>query len=154
MIRLFNKIRFRAWAALSSLVDLLHPGYLTAEATVGRVQAFHDLLHDTQMHRRADAAQHQQPAPSEPSQVGPINQSAQAAADMEEGDLEQTAEKIRNAFMQEGRLEELAQITLDLSAFQSAEDVPSHILQQATAVFIKRYSRAMNRLLGIADDTA
>ena len=147
MFTLLRKIRFKLWLGLSAVVDLVHPGYLTAEATVGRVQAFHDLLHETKMNRPEASTV----SPTAP--LGPVDQQARAEAAKEET-ADKAAKEIRNAFMTDGRLEELAEIVLDLRAFQSAKRVPSHILQQATAVFTKRYSRAMNRLLATGADTA
>jgi len=126
------------------LVDIIHPGYLTAEATVGRVQAFHDLLHDTKM---------DQPQASVIKSAGPVDQAARAQAEAQKGH-DDAAKKIRNAFMKQGRLSELAEIVLDLGPFQNAEKVPTHVLQQATAVFIKRYTRAMRKLLATGSDTA
>jgi hypothetical protein len=144
---MIQKIRFKIWSALSQLVDLVHPGYLTAEATVGRVQAFHDLLHDTKMN--TPEASLPSPDPSEILQ----DQSAKAQA-AEQRTHEDAAKEIRNAFMREGRLSELADIVLDLGPFQSADHVPARVLQQATAVFIKRYTRQLRLLIGIKSDTA
>jgi len=68
------------------LVDIIHPGYLTAEATVGRVQAFHDLLHDTKM---------DQPQASVIKSAGPVDQAARAQAEAQKGH-DDAAKKIRN----------------------------------------------------------
>jgi len=87
-----------------------------------------------------------QPEASMPTPAGPVDQAARAQAEAEKTHAD-AAEEIRNAFMREGRLSELAEIVLDLGPFQNAEKVPTHVLQQATAVFIKRYTRAMRKLL-------
>ena len=145
-----RKMMFWVWQVLSSAVDLLHPGYLTADPTPRRVQKFYDLMHEVHGGDEADVM-------AAPVPQGPVDTSqVAAAAKRKSEEKERVAEKvqeIRNAFMREDRLSELADVVLDLPFYADPGDVPMGIVTEATGVFIVGYSVQIIRLTGTRHDT-
>jgi len=143
-----SQLRFWLWERLGALVDLIHPGYLTADPTPRRVQRFYDLMHEVHGEEEEEVLME---APS-----GPIDSSQMAEAEKEKDEGERVAEKaleIRNAFMKEDRLEELADTVLDLPWWQDPADVPMNMVTHGTVVFIVGYSRRIIELTGTRDAT-
>jgi hypothetical protein len=157
MTDFFHRLQFRLWLFASRMADLIHPGYLTAETTVGRVQRFYDLLHDTKMDEQVAPIarlQHEsvqsQRRESVPEPAGPVSSKAMAEQHMQEGkDAEKAAQEIRTAFLREGRLTELTELVMELKPWQDPEDVPAHVLEQAVLVFTRAYAQRMRLLVGM-----
>lgn len=151
MKRLLKRLQHRVWLWLAGLVDMLHPGYLRAEVTVGRVQRFYELLHETRYNGLAET-QHQV-ATQKPQ--GPVDssQTAQAILEQQEQKVESKARELRLAFMQENRLSELTETVIDLRPWENADKVPAHVLTRALAVFILAYTRHMKALVGTKSST-
>lgn len=150
MKQLLKRLQHRLWLWLAGLVDMMHPGYLRAEVTVGRVQRFYELLHET---RYDGLAQTQESAMQRPQ--GPVDskQTAQAILEQQEQKVESKARELRLAFMKENRLTELTETVIDLRPWETAEDVPAHVLTRALAVFILAYTRHMKALVGTKSST-
>jgi len=133
---MLTKTRLWLHRVLIRLIDLLHPGYLTAECTVGRVQRMHDLLTETKSRPQAQAVD----APA-----GPVDTSS-FADKAKQG--KQSADDLRTKIAAENRLTELADIVLELKPGQSAHDVPARVLNRALAHFIRSYAKHMTTLSG------
>jgi len=144
-----EQLRFWVWERLGALVDLIHPGYLTADPTPRRVQRFYDLMHEVQ--GGPEEAEVLMETPQ-----GPVDTSQMAEAEKQKGEDERAAEKaqeIRNAFMKEDRLEELADTVLDLPRWKDPGDVPLNIVTHGTVVFIVGYSKRIIELTGTRNAT-
>ena len=142
-----RKFQYWVWRVLSTAVDFIHPGYLTAGPTPRRVQRFYDLMHEVHGEDEADVMA----APQ-----GPVDTSKMAEAERQKGQEERVAEKvqeIRNSFMKEGRLIDLAETVLDLPFWADPGDVPMRKVTQGTAVFIVGYSKRIIELTGTRNAT-
>jgi len=133
---MLTKTRLWLHRTLIALIDLIHPGYLTAEVTVGRVQRMHDLLTETQQEEEAEAI-------TQPK--GPVSSGDFAARAKE---TKGRVNDLRKSIAQEGRLAELTDIVLQLKPGQSPHNVPARTLNRALAHFIRSYAKHMRTLAG------
>ena len=137
---MLDTIRLKIHKFLIRLVHLIHPGYMSAPITPGRLQRLQDLLWETGHEERL--AQHTaRPA-------GPVD-STQVAKDIKsKQNAQEFAEELHMKFMKNGRLQELADIVLYVKPFQNVDDIPAGVIVQGLAVFIRGYALTMRKLLG------
>ena len=142
MTDILKRIQYGCWLYLSRVVDWLHPGYVAAEVTVGRVQRFYELLKETEY----DAVPTRQPE----RPAGPVDSSAQAeAVANQQQKRQEKARELKLHFMDEGRLAEVTELIVHLRPWESAEDVPAHVVTRALAHFTMAYTKHMRALTGI-----
>lgn len=124
----------------------------TATVTVGRAKRFYALLCDLDF----DAAYDQAQAEADAEVTGePTGIAEQAAHD--EGDSTATVrlnmEGLTETLMTEGKLEEMAEVVLDIPETVDVDDVPVVMIVEGLADFIPAYGRLFAALVGTSSAT-
>jgi hypothetical protein len=124
----------------------------TATVTVGRAKRFYALLCDLDFDEAYDEAQAEADAEVTGEPTGIAEQ-----ADHDEGDSTATVrlnmEGLTETLMTEGKLEEMAEVVLDIPETVDVDDVPVLMIVEGLADFIPAYGRLFAALVGTSSAT-
>jgi hypothetical protein len=124
----------------------------TATVTVGRAKRFYSVLCDLDFDEAYEQAQAERDAEVTGEPTGIAEQAAH-----DEGDSTATVrlnmEGLTETLMTEGKLEEMAEVVLDIPETVDVDDVPVLMIVEGLADFIPAYGRLFGALVGTSSAT-